>query len=351
MFFDLFYKLYEMNIPVSPTSFLRLNKALYMGLINSVDDLYYAARSILIKSERYFDLYDRVFAHIFEGVELKNPDEEELNDIVKMMLSEWLKNPKELAMLLGIKEDEIRKLSPDELVRYFIERLKEQKEEHHGGNRWIGTGGTSPVGHSGYHPGGMRVDGNSMSKTAIKLALERRYKDYSANTKLSRSNIAESLKKLRNMKAEGPRDVLNVRETIDNTVKKGGEIEFVFERSLKDKLKVILAIDNGGWSMDPYVDIVQTIFDYARYQFKELKTFYFHNTIYGFLWEDPPRKSRPVPIEYFGKFDRETRLIIIGDASMAYYELMAYNGSIYYYEKSGVPSIARLKYLRGLFPY
>ncbi|MCX7943415.1 MAG: hypothetical protein N2746_02765 [Deltaproteobacteria bacterium] len=351
MFFELFYRLYEMNVPVTPTSFLRLNKAIYMGLINSVDDLYYAARSILIKSERYFDIYDKIFVNIFSGVEFKNPDEEEIDEILRMMLSEWLKDPKELAILLGLREDSIRQLSPDDLIKYFLERLKEQSGEHHGGNRWIGTGGISPVGHSGNHPGGMRIKGYSLNKSAVKLALERRYKDYSNSTRLSRSNITESLKKLRDMKAEGPRDILNIRETINNTVRNGGEIEFVFDRSLKDRLKVILAVDNGGWSMDPYVDIVQTIFDYAKYQFKELKTYYFHNTIYGFLWEDPPRRSRPVPIESFGRFDRETRLIIIGDASMAYHELMAYNGSIYYYERSGIPSIVRLKYLRNLFPY
>lgn len=351
MFLELFYKLYEMKIPVTPTAFLRLNKALYMGLINSVDDLYYAARSILIKSERYFDLYDRVFAHIFDGLELKSPDDEEMSEIIRVMLEEWLKNPEELAIIFGISEQELKRLKPEELIQYFLDRLKDQKEAHHGGNRWIGTGGTSPVGHSGYHPEGMRVGGRSMHKSAIKLALERRYRDYSINTQLSRSNIAESLKRLRLLKPVGPRDVLNIRETINNTVKSGGEIEFIFDRSLKDKLKVILAIDNGGWSMDPYVSIVQTIFDYARYQFKELKTFYFHNTIYGFLWEDPPRRSKPVPIEAFGRFDRESRLIIIGDASMAYYELMAYNGSIYYYEKSGIPSVARLKYLRNFFPH
>ncbi len=351
MFYELFYKLYEMNIPVSPTSFLRLNKALYIGLINSVDDLYYAARSILIKSERYFDVFDRVFANIYDGVEFKGPDEDEMNEIVRMMLDKWLKNPRELANLFGIREEELRRLSPDELINYFLERLKEQREEHNGGNKWIGTGGNSPVGHSGYYPGGLRAGGQSSGKSAIKLALERRYRDYSTNTRLSRSNIAESLRHLRDLRPVGPKDVISLRATIDNTVRNAGEIEFVFERRLVDKIKVILAIDNGGWSMDPYVGIVQTIFDYARYQFKDLKIYYFHNSIYGYVWEDPQRRFKPVAVESFGRFDRETRLIIIGDASMAYYELMAYDGSIYYYEKSGMPSITRLKYLRNLFPH
>ncbi len=351
MFYDLFYKLHELNVPVSPTSFLKLQKALYMGLIGSIDDLYYAARSILIKSERYFDIYDRVFAHLFDGVELRTPNEEEISSTIRMMLDQWLKNPDELSYMLGISKEQIEKLSPEELIQYFLKRLKEQREAHHGGNKWIGTGGTSPVGHSGFHPEGMRVGGQSMHRSAIKLALERRYRDYSTGESISRANIAEALKRLKVLKREGPRDVLNIRETINNTAKNAGEIEFVFDRRHLDRLKVILAIDNGGWSMDPYVNIVKTIFDYARFQFKELKIFYFHNTIYGYLWEDPPRRSRPVAIESFARFDKDTRLLIVGDASMAYYELMAYNGSIYYYERSGVPSISRLKYLRNLFPY
>ncbi len=157
MFVDFFYLLKKVGIPVSPTSFLRLQKALNMGLVNSVDDFYTAARSILVKSERYFDLYDQVFAHRFQGVELKEPEAIEISEVARALLEEWLKNPKELADLLGIKEEDLSKLTPEELIQYFLDRLKEQTEAHHGGGKWIGTGGTSPVGHSGYHPGGMRV--------------------------------------------------------------------------------------------------------------------------------------------------------------------------------------------------
>ncbi|MEE9612541.1 MAG: VWA containing CoxE family protein, partial [Desulfatiglandales bacterium] len=141
MFVDFFYTLKKVGIPVSPTSFLRLQKALSMGLINSINDLYTAARSILVKSERYFDLYDQVFAHHFEGAELKEPDEIELSEVARAMLEQWLRDPKEMADLLGVDEDELSKLSPEELIEYFLERLKEQTEEHHGGSKWIGTGG------------------------------------------------------------------------------------------------------------------------------------------------------------------------------------------------------------------
>ena len=351
MFVDFFYLLKKAGVPVSPTSFLRLQKALGMGLINSIDDFYTAARAILVKSERYFDLYDQVFAHRFEGAELKDPTEVELSEIARALLDEWLKNPKELAKALGIREEDLNKLSPEELLRYFLDRLKEQTEAHHGGGKWIGTGGTSPVGHSGYHPGGMRVGGVSGNKSAVKVAMDRRYRDYSQEGPLSQSQLAEALKRLRNMVPFGPKDRLNIDETIYQTMKNAGEIEIVFERSLKDRLKIILAIDNGGWSMDPYIGLVQTLFHYARSQFKDLKTFFFHNTIYDYLWEDPPRRSKPFPVNDLVRLDRETRMIIVGDASMAPYELMATDGSIHVEERSGRPSCEKLHFIAKQFPH
>ncbi len=349
MFVGFFYALKDGGIPVSPTSFLRLQKALRMGLINSLTDLYTAARTILVKGERYFDLYDKVFAHHFKGIEFKAPDPFELSEVARALLEEWLKDPGSLAAALGIHEDDLCKLSPDELLDYFLERLREQVGEHHGGSKWIGTRGTSPVGHSGYHPGGMRVGGISRGKSAVKVAMERRYRDYSQEGPLTQSQMGEALKRLRNMVPCGPKDRINVRETIYQTVKNAGEIEIVFDRSLKDRLKVILAIDNGGWSMDPYVEIVQTLFNYARSQFKDLKTFFFHNTIYDYLWEDPPRRYKPFPVDELVRLDHETRFVIVGDASMAPYELMATDGSIYIEERSGKPSYERLGFIAESF--
>jgi hypothetical protein len=349
MFVDFFYLLKKVGIPVSPTSFLRLQKALSMGLINSVDDLYTAARAILVKSERYFDLYDQVFAHRFQGVELKEPDQFELSEVARALLEEWLKNPKELADLLGIKEEDLGKLTPEELIQYFLDRLKEQTEAHHGGGKWIGTGGTSPVGHSGYHPGGMRLGGVSRNKSAVKVAMERRYRDYSIEGPFTESQMGEALKRLRNMVPHGPKNKVNIEKTIYETMKNCGEIEIVFDRSLKDRLKIILAIDNGGWSMEPYVGLIQTLFNYARAQFKDLKTFFFHNTIYDYLWEDPPRRSKPFPVEELVRLDPETRFIIVGDASMAPYELLATDGSIYVGERSGKPSYMKLQFIAKTF--
>lgn len=351
MFIDFFYTLKDTGIPVSPTSFLTLHRALQIGLVNSLNDFYTASRSILIKSERYFDLFDQVFAHHFQGAELPDYTGVELDDIARTMLEHWLKEPRALAEALGIDESELNRLSPDELIEYFKARLKDQTGEHHGGSRWIGTGGTSPVGHSGYHPGGMRVGGVSRNKSAVKVAMDRRYRDYSLSGPLTRPMVGEALKRLRNLVPVGPKDQLDIDETLYQTMRNGGEIDIVFERSLKDRLKVILAIDNGGYSMDPYISVVQTIFDYARSQFKDVKTYFFHNTIYSTLWEDPSRFRKPKRIEEFAAADPQTRLFIVGDASMAPYELMVADGSIHIEDRSGTPSIECLKFLEKTFAH
>jgi uncharacterized protein with von Willebrand factor type A (vWA) domain len=349
VFVEFFYTLRERGIPVTPTSFLRLQKALKLGVIHSMDDFYTAARAILVKSERYFDTYDQVFAHFFRGITLLEPEDIELTEIAKALLQEWLKNPAEMAQALGLDEKKIQAMTPEELIKYFFDRLKEQTEAHHGGNRWIGTGGTSPVGHSGHHPGGMRVGGRSRNKSAIKVAMERRYKDYSQEGPLTAFQMGEALKRLRRMIPTGPKDVVNVDKTIRETLRNAGEIEIIFDRRLTDRLKVVLMIDNGGWSMDPYIEMVQTLFNYARSQFKDLKIYYFHNTVYSRVWGDPQRRHRPEPIEEFVRRDPETRLIMIGDASMAPYELMHTNGSIYIEQKENNASMDRLKFLGKTF--
>ena len=351
MFVDFFYTLKEVGIPVSPTAFLTLQKALSNGLVVTLQDFYTASRAILVKSERYFDLFDQVFAHHFRGVEMPDYEGIELDELARTMLEAWLKNPAELSTLLGVDESALNKLTPEELIEYFKDRLKEQTEQHHGGAKWIGTAGYSPVGHSGYHPGGMRVGGASGNKSAIKIAMDRRYKDYSLHGPLTQAMVGEALKRLRNMIPAGPKDQVNIDETIYQTMKNGGEIEIVFDRRLKDRLKVILAIDNGGWSMDPYIQVVQTLFDYAGDQFKDIKTYFFHNTIYSTLWADPARYKKPKRIDEFIRLDPQTRFVIVGDASMAPYELMAADGSIHLEERSGMPSIECLNFLAQSFPH
>ncbi len=349
MFVNFFYMLRDKGIPVSPTSFLRLQKALGMGLVRSLEDFYIVARSLLVKSERYFDVYDQTFAVAFRGVTQIDPTEAELTELAKALLSEWLKDPGAMAEALGVPEEKLKEMTPEELLQYFLDRLKEQTEAHHGGNRWIGTRGTSPVGHSGKHPGGMRVGGASQNKSAIKVAMERRYRDYSQEGPITASQIGEALKRLKHLAPSGPQDIVNVDKTIYQTMRNAGEIEIVFDRRLADRLKVKLFIDNGGWSMDPYVELVQVLFHYAQFQFKELEIYYFHNTIYKNVWQDPERHKKPVLVEDFVKSDPETRLIIVGDASMAPYELMNHNGTIYINQNYLQPSVEYLKMLAKAF--
>ncbi len=349
MFVDFFYLLKDSGVPVSPTAFLTLHKALEGGMIHSLNEFYTASRAILVKSERYFDLFDQVFAHHFAGADLPDAEGLELDDMARLLLEQWLKTPRELARAMGVEESTLSRMTPEELIQYFKDRLKEQTEAHHGGSKWIGTGGTSPVGHSGYHPGGMRVGGVSRNRSAVKVAMDRRYRDYSLEGPLTQAMMGEALKRLRNLVPSGPKDQVNVDETIYQTMKNAGEIEIVFEQSLKDRLKVILAIDNGGWSMDPYIPVVQTLFDYARAQFKELKTYFFHNTIYDNVWEDSARYKKVQGVSEFARFDPETRFIVVGDASMAPYELMTADGSIHLEERSGRPSIEQLRFLARTF--
>jgi len=314
-----------------------------------LSDFYIAARAILVKSERYFDLFDQVFACHFEGAEMPEDADFEVSDLARTLLEEWLKDPDTLSKILGVDESELSGYTPDALITYFKRLLEEQRERHQGGSKWIGTGGTSPVGHSGYHPGGLRVGGRSRNRSAVKVAMERRYRDYSLNGPLTQPMIGEALKRLRHLIPAGPKDRIHIDATLYETVKNGGEIEIIFERSLKDRLKVIVAVDNGGWSMDPHIPVVQTLFDYARSQFKDVQTYFFHNTIYDNVWKDASRYHQPFRVEEFVRMDPETRLIIVGDASMAPYELMAADGSIYLETRSTIPSIERLRFLSDTF--
>ncbi|MBU2549855.1 MAG: hypothetical protein KKB20_15685, partial [Proteobacteria bacterium] len=294
---------------------------------------------------------DQLFAHFFQGAEMPGFEGIDLDAAARALLEEWLQRPDEIAAALGEDPEELKKMTPEELIEYFLKKLKEQTEAHHGGNRWIGTGGTSPVGHSGNHPGGMRVGGVGGGMSAVKVALDRRYKDYSQEGPLTQSQIGEALKRLRYMIPVGPRDRVNVDKTIYETVRNAGEIEIIFDRDLRDRLKVMIMIDNGGWSMEPYVQIVQILFNYARAQFKELKTYFFHNTVYDFVWEDAPRIHKPLKVDDFQTFDPDTRLIMVGDASMAPYELMATDGSIHIEERTSRPSLERLRQLTECFPH
>jgi hypothetical protein len=320
MFNRFFYNLKSKGIPVSPKSFLIFQKALSLGAIRSIDDLYICTRAILVKSEKHFDAYDEVFALYFRNL-AEPPNPAEWEDIDEAMIEEWVKNPADIAVDLSIEGSTAEWLSREKLMELFIKKLQEQKERHDGGDYWIGTKGASFFGNSGVNPGAMLVGKSSGSRSAIAAALQRRYKSYAVDAPLTLSQVGEALKRLRRMIPAGPRDSLNMERTIYETMKSGGEIEIAYDRRLQDRLKVALLIDNGGTSMDAYVNTIQVLFSYAHSQFKELNTYFFHNCIYGEVWKDAERTQKPVSLVELIKKAPQTRLIIIGDASMALGEL------------------------------
>jgi len=351
MFERFFYALHDKGVPVTPTAFVRLQQALDEGLIQSLEDFYVVARSLMIKSERWFDLYDRIFAHIFEGKDLPPDEMNALRMRIDELIREWLQNPELTPDLTPEERREMLELSPEELEKKFLERLEEQTERHDGGDRWIGTGGTSPFGHGGIHPGGMRIGGQAGGMSAIKVAGQRRWSDYSQEGVLTKQMFREALKRLKQLVPAGPKDYLDIRKTIYETVRNGGEIDLVFTRSLKNRIKVLLLLDNGGFSMDPYIELCRGIFSAAKDSFKELKIAYFHNCIYDLVWEDPGRFRKPLKTQDVLGWDRDWRLMIVGDASMAPYELTHFRGSIEFHEPQTASGTEWLTKLSDQFPH
>ncbi len=349
MFLPFFYGLRDRGVLVAPTAFLRLQRALGMGLVQSLDDLYTVARTVLVKSERDFDTYDQLFAEHFGGAEQDVARVTDLDQAIRDQIQKWLEKPKKKDRSVEPGVEQLERLSPEELEQYLFDRLEDQKDEHHGGRKWIGTGGVSPVGHSGQRPGGMRIGGVSRNRSAMQVAMERRYRDYSRGAPLTRAHIGEALKRLRNLMPAGPCDALNIDRTICQTMRNGGEIELVFDRRLADRLKVILLIDNGGWSMETHVPTVQTLFNHARDQFQNLDIHYFHNTIHERVWNDAERTSSPIPYAQLLARDPQSRLIIVGDASMAPEELLHAGPSYTLRRVTRQASIERLETMAKTF--
>jgi len=346
MFLSFFTLLKEEGIPVSLKGLLSLEKALSLGLISSLDEFYVVARGILIKSERQFDLYDQIFASFFKGQDLDLP--ESLSSEMADLLDEWLSKRSDVPGAAPNGNE----LTPAELEDYFAARLKDQKEQHNGGTRWIGTAGASPVGWGGDHQTGMRVMGTSTRLSALKVAGQRRYFDYREHRRLDPSQLGEALNRLRLLTPSGPLKNVDIDATITKTMKNGGEIEIVYSRELKDRLKIILLIDNGGASMDPHVGLIKTLFNHSQNQFKELKVCYFHNTVYEKVWFDPQRSQQPVTLEELAKEGSDTRLIIVGDASMSPYELLYPGGGVIWgKDRATTPGILGLKNLQTQFPH
>lgn len=346
MFVSFYYRLREAGLPVRMSSFLQLQKALRAGLVGgSLSRFYRVARCLLIKSETMFDLYDRVFAAHFQGVDLGEL-EDDLVDQLERAMRDWLNDP--LAKEL-LSEAERNELPLDELMKRFEERLGEQTERHDGGGKWVGTGGRSPFGHSGNAKRGIRIGGGSQNRSAVKVAGERRWRDYARGQIIKQAQVGEAVKRLKQMRLAGAKTEIDVDESIRETVRQGGEIDLVFKARTQNKLKLIVMLDNGGWSMDPFIELVSQLFGHLSDQVKELRTYYFHNCIYDVVYKDPAR-SRGVDLEEVLRLERDWRLLIVGDASMAPEELEARGGAIYRWGGNEPPGIYWLRRLAERFP-
>lgn len=334
------------EIPVGVRHILEFCEALRKGLAPDLDRLFLLARLIFIKRVEHYDAFERVFAAFFMGREFRGFAADWEEALASKPFEQWLRVEIEMGTFTP---DELRQFGTDELLRRFWEILSKQRGKHQSGRTWIGTGGTSPFGHGGLAGGGIRVHGRSIHGTAQKVIDSRNYLNYSSKSGMARENLRQVLASLRNFQMAGPETELDIDETISRTAKNGGEIELVFTREMRDRLKLILLLDNGGYSMTPYIDLVKTVFGKIREQFKELEYFYFHNCIYGAVYKDEPR-TRPVQWEWFTARGRDTRLIIIGDANMAPAELMASSGSLYFVSEERKSGREWLKELRAAFP-
>jgi uncharacterized protein len=340
MLIQFLYTLRAAKLPVSVKEFLTLLEALKAGVIGpSVDDFYYLARTTLIKDETQFDKFDRAFAAYFKGVEW-------LTDFTKEVPLEWLRKHLELA-LTPEQKAAVSTMGWDELMETLKKRLEEQKERHAGGNRWIGTGGTSPFGNSGYNHQGIRIGPKSAGggqKSAVKVWEQRAYKDYDDNLELGTRNIKVALRRLRRFAREGSDLELDLNDTIHKTAANAGMLDIRMIPERHNKVKVLLLMDVGG-TMDEHVHRVEELFSAAKTEFKHLEFYYFHNCVYDFVWRNNRRRfaEKSPTWDVIRKYNKDYKLIFIGDATMSPYEILQAGGSVEYNnEEPGAEWLQRL---------
>ncbi len=345
IFLSFFYLLRARGLNVTPNQWLTLIKGLALGLHgSSLTGFYSMARAILVKDESELDDFDLVFAEHFKGIEA-------IAAAIKDEVWEWLENPidpREPLPDWQVLDD----VDMEELRRQFEERLKEQDERHDGGDHWIGTGGTSPFGNYGFHPGGIRVGGERRLGSAVQVAAERRYRKHRRDLVLDTRQFGMALKKLRALKRDGIADNLDIDDTVDKTAKEGGELELVFKPPKVNNLSLILAMDVGG-SMEPFRRLTDLLFSaaYNARHFKHFEHYYFHNCVYEQVYEDT-YFSKPIPLhELVQRFNRETRLVFVGDAYMYPGELTQRHGAINWQDNNEQPGVVYLQRLREHFKY
>jgi uncharacterized protein with von Willebrand factor type A (vWA) domain len=343
---DLFYRLRKVQIPVSLTEYLTLLGALEAGVAGfSVDDFYFLARATLVKDERYFDRFDQVFGDYIRGKQTL------FEEILGEIPLEWLRKQKEL----NLTEEEKQQIEAlggwDKLMETLKQRLAEQKKAHHGGNKWIGTGGTSPFGAHGYNPEGVRIGQNQGRQgRAVKIWDRRDFKNLDDSVELGTRNIKVALRKLRRFAREGAEEELDLDDTIRSTARKAGMLDIKLVPERRNTTKILLFLDVGG-SMDPHVKICEELFSAARAEFKHLEHFYFHNFVYETVWRDNQMRAnvRMPTAQVMNRYSADHKVVFVGDATMSPYEIMAVGGSIEHWnEESGATWMARLL---AVYPY
>ncbi|MGB0523092.1 MAG: vWA domain-containing protein [Flammeovirgaceae bacterium] len=341
MFLDFFYELKKVGLPVTIGEYLDLLQGMDEGLANfNVDDFYYLSRTVLIKHEQHLDKFDVVFGNFFKG---RN---EAIPDLSKEIPYAWLERNLE-KFLSEEEKEQIKALGGlEKLFEEFQKRLEEQEERHEGGNKWIGTGGTSPFGAYGYNPEGFRVgQSGSRHRRAVKVWDKRTYRNLDDTRELNTRNFKLALKRLRVFIRDGVPEELDIDGTIEKTCKNAGMLDVELVPSKKNKVKVLLLLDVGG-SMDDFIEISSRLFSAARHEFKHLEHYYFHNCLYESVWRNSLRRhSEKIPtLEVFHKYNRDYKVIIVGDASMSPYEIVSKYGSVEHYnEEPGLVWLNRLK--------
>jgi len=340
IFLPFFYRLRSHGLRVTPQQWLTLVEALARGLHgSSLVGFYSLSRSILVKDESELDDFDLCFRAHFEGVE-------GAASLIEKEVWEWLENPVAPHPLDERLRSTLDAVDIEALRAEFERRLREQKERHDGGDHFIGTGGTSPFGHSGSHPGGIRVGGEGGGGSAVQVAAERRYREHRRDLVLDTRQLSVALKKLRALERTGPADELDIEATIDRTAREGGELELVFEPPRENRLGLLLAMDIGG-SMWPFRQLVDVLFSAAHRarHFRHFDHVYFHNCVYERVYADA-QFHEPIPLaELFRRFDRETRLVLVGDAHMYPGEITDRFGAIDWTERNERPGSVYLRRL------
>lgn len=325
------------GLNVSLTEHLALIEALAKGYSRASLSVFYAlARSLLVKREAQLDLFDRCFAEYFEGVE----EELELDE----ELLRWLEQPKPALELSDEQRAMLEAMDLETLREQFEQRLAEQKERHDGGNRWVGTGGTSPFGHGGQHPTGVRVGGHGGGRSAVQVASERRFQNLRSDRVLDTRQVSVALRRLRLLSQDGAPTELDIDATIDKSAKEGGEIDLVFTPPRRGRVKLLLLMDVGG-SMDPHAQLSEQLFSAAHQasHFKAFEHFFFHNCPYGRLYKDIWQGDATSTAEVLKQIDRTWSVVFVGDAWMSPYELSHQGGAISYWEQNPVPGLEWLR--------